>query len=56
MSPISKICKVTVRAIVPPKDKESESDEQEIILLAQKGAKEGTLTNAESDLVTNALC
>ena len=55
MAPISKICKVTVRAIVPPKDKESESDEQEIILLAQKGAKEGTLTNEESDLVTNAL-
>ena len=55
MSPISKICKVTVRAIVPPKDKESESDEQEIILLAQKGAKEGTLTSEESDLVTNAL-
>ena len=52
---ISKICKVTVRAIVPPKDKESESDEREIILLAQKGAKEGTLTNEESDLVTNAL-
>ena len=55
MSPISKICKVTVRAIVPPKDKQSESDEQEIILLAQKGAKEGTLTSEESDLVTNAL-
>ena len=55
MAPISKVCKFTVRAIVPPKDKESESDEQEIILLAQKGAKEGTLTNEESDLVTNAL-
>ena len=27
------------KSIVPPKDKESESDEQEIILLAQKGAK-----------------
>ena len=55
MAPISKICKLTVRAIVPPKNKQSESDEQEIILLAQKGAKEGTLTNEESDLVTNAL-
>ena len=29
MAPISKICKVTVRAIVPPKDKQTESDEQE---------------------------
>lgn len=55
MSPISKVCKVTVRAIVPQQDKTKESDEQEIILLAQKGAKEGTLTNEESDLVKNAL-
>jgi CBS domain containing-hemolysin-like protein len=55
MAPISKVCKATVRAIVPQKEKVTESDEQEIILLAQKGAKEGTLTNEESDLVTNAL-
>ena len=55
MAPISKVCKVTVRAIVPQKDKLNESDEQEIILLAQKGAKEGTLTSEESDLVTNSL-
>lgn len=55
MSPFSKICKFTMRAMVPEKEKSSEEDENEIILLAQKGAKEGTLTSDESDLVTNAL-
>ena len=44
-----------MRAMVPEKEKSSEEDENEIILLAQKGAKEGTLTSEESDLVTNAL-
>ena len=55
MTPFSKICKVTVKAVVPTKEKEDDSDEEEIILLAKKGAKAGTLTNEESDLVTNAL-
>lgn len=55
MSPFSKICKVTVKAVVPEKQKNEDSDEEEIILLAQKGAKAGTLTNEESDWVTNAL-
>lgn len=55
MSPFSKICKFTMRAMVPEKEKSSEENENEIILLAQKGAKEGTLTSEESDLVTNAL-
>ena len=32
-----------------------EEDEEEIILLARKGAKEGTLSEDESDWVTNAL-
>lgn len=31
------------------------SNEEEIILLAEKGAKDGTLTSSESDMVTNAL-
>ena len=55
MSPFSKICKVTVKAVVPEKEKEESSDEEEIILLAKKGAETGSLTNEESDLVTNAL-
>ena len=55
MVPFSKICKATVKAVVPENEKKDESDEEEIILLAQKGAKEGTLTSAESNLVKNAL-
>lgn len=55
MYPISKICKATVQVILPKRVKNSEEDEEEIILLAQKGAKEGTLTTEESDLVKNAL-
>ena len=55
MSPFSKICKVTVKAVVPEKEREESSDEEEIILLAKKGAETGSLTNEESDLVTNAL-
>ena len=35
--------------------KKDHSDEEEIILLAKKGAKAGTLTSEESDLVTNSL-
>ena len=55
MTPFSKICKFTMQAMVPPKKKSSDKDEEEIILLARKGAKEGTLSNDESDWVTNAL-
>jgi len=44
-----------MQAMVPPKKKSSDKDEEEIILLARKGAKEGTLSNDESDWVTNAL-
>jgi hypothetical protein len=47
MTPFSKICKATVKAVVPTKEKENGSDEEEIILLAKKGAKDGTLTNCE---------
>ena len=55
MFPFSKICKVTVKAMVPEKKKSEDSDEEEIILLARKGAKKGTLTDEESKLVANAL-
>ena len=55
MTPFSKVCKATVKAVVPVKEKDEESDEQEIILLARKGAKEGTLTSQEKDWITNAL-
>ena len=45
----SKICKATVKAVLPVKEKDETSDQQEIILLARKGAKEGTLTSQEKD-------
>ena len=38
-----------------PFDKKDESDEEEIIPLAQKGAKDGTISREEKDWVTNAL-
>ena len=46
---------MTVKAVVPEKEREESSDEEEIILLAKKGVETGSLTNEESDLVTNAL-
>jgi len=55
MAPISKVCKATVKAVVPQNNEREIDEEEEIILLAQKGAKEGSLSNNESDLVTNAL-
>jgi CBS domain containing-hemolysin-like protein len=55
MAPISKICKATVKAVVPQNNEREIDEEEEIILLARKGAKEGSLSNNESDLVTNAL-
>ena len=55
MTPASKICKATVRAVVSDKAPESTSDEEEIILLAHKGAKEGKLSNDERDMIANAL-
>ncbi|MBT3568888.1 MAG: HlyC/CorC family transporter [Opitutae bacterium] len=55
MAPISKVCKATVKAVVPQNNEREIDEEEEIILLARKGAKEGSLSNNESDLVTNAL-
>jgi len=55
MTPISKICKATVRVVVPNKPERELNEEEEIILLARKGAKEGSLSSDESDLVANAL-
>ena len=55
MSPASKVCKATVRAVVSDPPVEPNSDEEEIILLARKGAKEGKLSNDERDMIANAL-
>ncbi|WP_309398640.1 hemolysin family protein [Cerasicoccus maritimus] len=54
MWPISKACKALVNLIAGKRNVE-ESGEEEIILLAEKSAKEGTLTADESLIISNAL-
>jgi len=54
MFPISWICKKIVNFVAGKKNTE-ESGEEEIILLAEKSAKEGTLTADESQIISNAL-
>jgi len=54
MAPLSKLCKVTVNLVIQKKPEEAEADD-EIILLAEKSAKEGTLSTSERDMISNAL-
>ncbi len=56
MSPVTYMTNMSVRLVVKGDiDQDPDADEKEIILLAEKGAKEGSLTTGESDMVTNAL-
>ena len=54
MAPLSKLCKVTINFVIQKKPEEAEA-EDEIILLAEKSAKEGTLSISERDMISNAL-
>ena len=54
MMPISWLCKNTVYCFMKEKNKLENSDE-EIILLAKRSAKEGTLSKSESEIITNTL-
>ncbi|MGE9295636.1 MAG: CNNM domain-containing protein [Puniceicoccales bacterium] len=54
MLPISFICKRIVLFVAGKRSTE-ESGEEEIILLAEKSAKDGTLTEDESAIISNAL-
>lgn len=54
MAPISRVVGWIVRITLRPKNTQSDSDE-EILLLAEKSAKEGTLTTNERDMINNAL-
>lgn len=54
MSPISRIVGWIVRNTLRPSDLQDDSDE-EILLLAEKSAKDGTLTTNERDMINNAL-
>ena len=53
-SPISRLCRTTIRFFLRRDDSQDNSDE-EIILLAHKSAKEGTLSREERDMITNTL-
>lgn len=54
LRPITYCCNLIVGLIVPPKPAMQKSDE-EIILLAERGAQQGTLTRNESNIIANAL-
>lgn len=54
MAPMSGIVAVLVRMILKPTETTTDSDE-EILLLAEKSAKEGTLTSNEREVIHNAL-
>ncbi len=52
--PITAVSNAIVRLVVP-KGRPAHASEEEIILLAEHGARHGTLTKSESNLITNAL-
>ncbi len=54
LTPITWACNVIVRAVVRQKVEVHRSDE-EIILLAEHGARQGTLSQSESSIIANAL-
>ena len=54
LRPVTHLCNLLVRLIVRARPEEAESD-REIVLLAEKGAREGKLTESERDLIHNAL-
>ncbi len=54
LRPVTYFCSLIVRVVIGTPKEESHSD-QEIILLAQRGAQQGTLTRSESNIITNAL-
>ena len=54
LAPVLYVCSLVVRIFVKPRRPAHTSDE-EIILLAEKGAKEGVLTASESNIIANAL-
>lgn len=55
--PATSFTNLSVRLVVKEDQNgdEHSSNEEEIILLAERGAKDGSLTSSESDMVTNAL-
>ena len=55
LRPITYVCNFFVRLIIPQQQPEGHDSDEEIILLAERGAQQGTLTKSESNIITNAL-
>jgi CBS domain containing-hemolysin-like protein len=54
LRPITWLCNLVVRIFVRASEREKGSEE-EIILLAERGAQDGTLSRSESNIIANAL-
>jgi CBS domain containing-hemolysin-like protein len=54
LTPVLYICSSVVRIFIQQRPK-TRTSEKEIILLAERGAKEGTLSRSESNIIANAL-
>jgi CBS domain containing-hemolysin-like protein len=52
--PVGWFCQIVVRFLIPKRIQQHDAD-REIILLAERGAQEGTLSRSESNIITNAL-
>lgn len=55
MAPISGVVGFIVRSILKPASNQQADTDEEIMLLAEKSEKEGTLTSNERELISNAL-
>jgi CBS domain containing-hemolysin-like protein len=54
MSPFSKMCRLMVRILIPQRKMASYS-ERDIILMTEKGVRDGTLTKIESRMIANVI-
>lgn len=54
LAPITYFCGLLVRWAIPHRE-EDHTDDEEIILLAERGAQQGTLSRSESSIIANAL-
>ncbi|MFT3781427.1 MAG: hemolysin family protein [Nibricoccus sp.] len=54
LRPITFVCNLIVRCVIKRPTEKEKSDE-EIILLAERGAQQGTLSKSESSIIANAL-
>lgn len=54
LRPVTYLCGLIVRLVIRTPEERTDSD-QEIILLAERGAQQGTLTRSESSIIANAL-